>query len=425
MLITAVVIVAVILCFNNYNYNQTLLNLNISSKVFQFPYTGTSNSSLFLYLSKMFMVLFQINNINIIQYLWMFPFTVWCACLVVGLYHDKITYSLVHFAKVVLSAGVATLLTAILSLSLNPNLSYGLGWIIPCLLLLLYLHQRAIVIINNYNYIYLLNTICLGLFFITPNSMLCIVLLNVYFMYSNYKNNLNSLVYFNISMLFAPIFCFAIYFFYYLTFVWYVIASLVVIFYIVYVFIKNTKIFKNISFYFTRIDKFNNDWLYLILCVVFLLIISIFVWTNLKFDFSVWVINEFMNKKIALSINRTNYYLINSIWWIFNILLFMYAIGVFGYKLKTQRTIDYYNNLELTNYITVWNPLAIQFWTNQIPFGYYNILSVINLNVGIFINTINSKLFDFQNKRYFLWTISTLSIASTCLVGLTLFNFLG
>ena len=57
----------------------------------------------------------------------MFSFAIWCACLVVGLYYEKITYSLVHFAKVVLSAGISTLLIAILSLCLNPNLSYGLG----------------------------------------------------------------------------------------------------------------------------------------------------------------------------------------------------------------------------------------------------------------------------------------------------------
>lgn len=127
MIVSMIVVVAVLLCFNNYYYNQTTLNLDIYSKVFEFPYKETTNNSLFLYLSRMFMVLFKINNTFIIQYLWMFSFTIWCACLIVGLYHEKIMYSLVYFGKVILSVGIATLLIIIFSLSLNPNLTYGLG----------------------------------------------------------------------------------------------------------------------------------------------------------------------------------------------------------------------------------------------------------------------------------------------------------
>lgn len=424
VVVTGAIIAIVLLCFNNYNHDQSTLNLNIDSNVFEFPYKQATNNSLFLYLSKMFMVLFKINNITIIQYLWIFPFIIWFSCLIVGLYYEKITYSLVSFAKVILSTGLSALLIAIFSLCLNPNLSYGLGWIIPCLLLLLNVHNKTNLVIDSYKYVYLLNTICLGLFFISPSSVMCIMLLNIYFVYLNYKNNLNNLVYFNISILFAPIFCFATYLFYHLSFIWYVIASLVVIFYIIYVFIKNTKLFKNISFYFNKISKFNNDLLYLIFCVMLLLIFSIFVWVNLGFNFNVWIINEFMNKKIDLSVNITNYYLINIIWWVFNILLFIYAINVFGYKFKTQRIIDT-NNLELSSYIIVWNPIAIQFWINQIPFGYYSILSVINLNVGTFINAVNKKLFNFNSKHYLIWNISTLCATSISLIGLTLFNFLG
>lgn len=425
LIIGIFVILAVLFSFNNYKYVESALNLDFSSKVFNFPYTSSNNSSPLIYISQMFMVLFRLENTLVKQYIWMLSFAIWCTCLVIGLYEESINYSSKKIWVTILSFFTSVFLLAVISLCLNPNLVYGLGWIIPCLLLILYLHKKSILVINNYNYVYLLNLVGLGLFFITPNSMICLVLINLYFLYANYKNKLNNLVNFNISMLFTPIFCFTLYFYYYLTYVWYVISCLVVIFYILYIFIKNTKLFKNTSFYFNRINQLNNDLIYLCLCLVFLLAISIFVWINSKFNFDIWVINQFMNKDISLAINSTNYYLVNVFWWIFNILLFVYAIAMLGYKLKTNLSLDKYNNLELTSYITIWNPIAIQFWTNQIPFGYYSILSVINLNVSVIINTINNKLFNFNDKKHLTWTISTLSFVTLSFIGLTLFNFLG
>ena len=81
--------------------------------------------------------------------------------------------------------------------------------------------------------------------------------------------------------------------------------------------------------------------------------------------------------------------------------------------------------LIVASYITVYNPLATQFWTTKLINGVQTIMPIISINLSLQIDLLIQKLFNINSKYNWLWISLASSISLVTWLGLTLVNVLG
>lgn len=421
-------IFVVLVSFNNYKQTITPLVDNWKTPFFEFD--NNSSNSIFTKISYLLMMLFNINDGSKLQYLWMFPFAILLANTIYGIYQDKISaysQSLNGLLKCILSIIGIVLVISVFSLCIEPNTGLGTSWMILGLLLVYYLNDKAAKVVGTNYYGYFLMIVNLGIFFLSPISVLGFVLVNIYFIYSNCKNRINNLMETNVISLFVSSFILGLYLFYYANIVGYIISCLALGIYLFYLFAKNLPIFKKNRIFLKSKPDSKLNVVFYILCACFLLLIALitFVPNGFYFNSAPWIITTFVNKNLSIDSTPILYYLVNISWWIFIACMFIFVVFFLFWNHKKHQQKFKHFDLAAMNYTTIWNPLATQFWSTHFVSSNLSLLVVINVNVCLFINVIGDALFQQKCKYNWLWINTTLVCGIMSWIGLTLINILG
>lgn len=419
---------AILFAFKNYDLNNLFqLNKNWNDNVFNNAEAKIGSDGLFTYINYTLLMIFNIVETELgLQYIWMFNFAITISSCIYGIYYSKNITNIFSDKKnlfTILSYIIIVMLVTTLSLWITTTPSNGDAWIIVGILLICYLHNISLKTINSIHYVFLINICYVALFFLSPNVTLCLVIISFYFIFANWKHNLNSLFSFNIFLLITLAFIFNMLFFYYISYVNYIIACLVILFYFIYLFISNSKIFNKFNG-FKFLNANNVELLYwVIIGTMLATTISLAVATNGIVDWNGWIIQNLMNKTISLNSNRTIYYVVNITWWVSNILIAIFSIINLFIKVKINKN---FNKLNLTSFLTIWNPGGAILWNRFILKNNYNSLTNISkISSAFLIDWCAMCLCSDNQKKNIIYTSIIGSLTLLITIGLTIFNFVG
>lgn len=319
---------------------------------------------------------------------------------------------------------VILMILAVCSLSVFTSPFNGNSWILFSITLLIFNH---IININNRNYkfgITNINFITLGLFALCPNSLFVIILTNLYLLFMAFHYKFNNVMDYNIRGMFGCILSICIFLKLNINtiFVW-IAIYIVIVLYIIYYLIRNTKIMNPINHFFNNISM-NTIKFVMVLFAIIVFLVGMLIITipgNFKVNTAPWIINNFMNRE--LDHNSWLFWLVNINYYIVNILLIIYAILPYTNK-KIQ---IYIENIKLSpliaiNTITFWNPVSTNFWTSL---SFNNVQAVSNGFLTSFSTAFINFVYYLNNKNKWSKSLSIFVAGSSITtIGLVLLNFL-
>ena len=410
IIVMTLIIIGVLFSFKAYNNELNNLGVQWTSAFF-------ATSNIFGNINQLFLLVFKQSNDMMLQYIWMLPYAILLANIIYAVYENKFIFNIKSF----LICFIVVMMITTLSLCLNPNPSHGEAWLIPSVFLMFYLQKinHHTLLTAKYNYYYL--TINFGLFLLDPFCIICLLVINLYFLYANYKDRINNCIQINLINILATTFILGLYFFYFQNIVGYVVSCLTIIIYLLYLLVKNLEIKRPPRNFLKNINSKQLKWWFYGLCSVFFILIVLItlIPNNWHFTSSGWVITQFLNHD--LNNNQSLYYLVNISYWTFSALLFVWSIWLMiNKKTKIQN-----KELIVASYITVYNPLATQFWTTKLINGVQTIMPIISINLSLQIDLLIQKLFNINSKYNWLWISLASSISLVTWLGLTLVNVLG
>lgn len=429
ILIGIVITFVILFAFKNYKYSEIINSeINWNTNLFNINEIASIDKSLLDKFSNVILLLLKVNNINLAkQYLWMFPYSIIISNTLYGIFcnvkNKKIKNFLNHENKYWLISYLGSIiLLNILSLWIYTSPSDGNAWITFTILLILYLHKESLNHAKNVNYGLLLSLISIGLFFLSPNSVFCIVIINVYFMYINHKLKINNLFDFNLLMFFGILLSISLYLNDYVNYIGYIIGCLIIGGYLIYFFFRSTRIFR--KEWISHKDHKNiyyDLWLYIcIICIFILLTIITFVQNNKTINWQYWIINNVLNKEISNTQRIEIYYLVNIVWWIANILVF--ALSIIDQIWRKDSTV---NKIQIINNVTTWNPITTQFWYRILPNNVSLITNNSMIGSSYLMIWISKYLYNVNNKKEKIISWSILISSTTIFVCMMFINVLG
>lgn len=414
------IILLVSLMFINYQNVTDQNNVNWNDQFFLFS-SGSEQTSIFTKISWLFLNLFHVTNLTQnSQYIFLLPYSIFIATSVYGVYCYNKEHHLKNW-KFLLPLVGYTLLIGILSLSWQPNLANGYGWILPILLIILYLHEY-----NYYNGYdikcsYLINSMLIGLFLLNPQAILIIITLGLYIIYDNFKKQIPFVWSYNFAILCTIFFCLGLFIYYYLSLIGYIISCLILLINIVW---KNLKFFtkrndkkKKLFFYSYPVNKILLFGPIIFLPVALITIIIV----KQPFTFDSLIINQFMNKQL---INGSiQYWIINIFYWVFIslplVLTIIHYIAIWAKKRLLDNELNTLNNF---NYLFTINPITSEFW----PFVFNGNLKTVEASSNVvclyYLKACEPEKISQKNKSVI---ILFTSVVTTMFIGLTIFNFIG
>ena len=414
-LIGIILILLIIFGFNNYNNDSPLVVhqdnlLNYNNK--QYIVDG---------LIVVFADKLNVDQINIVYaHAFNLIFAIIISFGIFGMYFYDRT---IKFYKTITFLVIVTIIS-VCSLSIFTSPSNGNSWILFSIILLIFNH---IININNKNYkfgITNINLITLGLFALCPDSLYVIIMTNLYLLFMAFHYKFKNVMDYNIRGLFGCILsiCLFIKLNTDTFFVWIGIYILIIL-YVLYYIIRNTKVMNPINKFFDNVSmntiKFLTILFALIVFLVGMLIITIP--GDFQFDSAPWIITQFMNKNLVYG--TWLFWLVNILYYIINGLLIVYAILTYTNK-KIQ---SYIENIKLTpligiNTMTFWNPISTNFWSS-ISFG--NIQAISNGFINSFSSAMINFIYYLINKPKWSKSLTIFAAGSGMVtIGLVLINLL-
>lgn len=403
---------------------SSFLNLaNANSKdIFIFGNNNLIERPLFFNLLVSYLSIFELaeSQINMfvnifILFLYMFFF----ALVIMVVFLPKKTWSISNITKLIFF----TFIISFFNVSLDKNLMCFSQWLMPLMILLIWLHYTKY---NEVSYslsllsinIIVATALSLNIFFLLPFTIINIIIFGISF-YIKKPNATN----YNIYNLFVILCSWSLLI--NIKYLSIIIFCIFLLFYIFYIFYRNTKLGNKIN---SSIDKFLYKWIsFILFFIATIIFLTITLYYVIRSDYSdigeVWKIHH------LFEITDKNFLLVvNIIYWLLNVFLLMYSIVQIYLK---KRIIYSSNYIEITfiSILLFWNPFSLilinKIFTLNIFSFSIQISEYINLFQIIIIpfvmratkNYINSKKKSVYNFNYIsLMSLSTL--ASILLINL-------
>lgn len=412
--IGTILILSIIYCFMNYtidnqNYiNDDLLNYKNNQYIL---------NALIFSIGKVL----NIYNYSIIyKHIFNLVFAIIISSGIFGMYfYDKEN----KFFQIITYLVILTILS-VCSLSIFTSPCNGNSWILFSITLLIFNH---IININNRNYklgITNINFVSLGLFALCPNSLYVIILTNIYLLFMAFHYKFNDVIDYNIRGFFGCSLSICIFIKLNTSFIYiWIPIYLIIVLYILYYLIRNTKVMKPINNFFNNISINTIKFIMVIFAIIVFLIgmLIITIPGDFKFNSDPWVIKSFLNKE--LEYGTWLFWIVNIVYYIINILLVIYALLSYNNK-KIQLYIE---NIRLSpliyiNTLTFWNPISTNFW---LSISFNNVQSISNGFLSSFSTSFINFIYYLNNKNKWSKSLSIFVIGSILTtISLTLVNVL-